>query len=93
MARWTRLALADLDAAVAYVAQDDRATTEQVATRIWAAAARLDQFPDIGRPGRRQGTRELVLPRLPFVLVYRAVDGAVTILRLLHTARRWPDNG
>lgn len=73
-----------------FIAADDPASARRAAADIHAAVSRLDGFPEIGKPGRRRGTRELALPRLPFVIVYRARPGRVTILRLLHTSRIWP---
>ena len=43
-----------------------------------------------GRPGRVLGTRELVIQGLPYIIPYRVRDNHVEILRVLHTARRWP---
>jgi plasmid stabilization system protein ParE len=37
-----------------------------------------------------EGTRELPLPPLPFVVVYRLRGEAVEIARVLHGAQRWP---
>ena len=50
----------------------------------------LSDVPDMGRTGRIAGTRELVIPRLPYVLVYRLTNGTVDILTILHTSQRWP---
>ncbi len=73
-----------------YIAREDPAAARQVGSRIWAAVSRLDRFPEIGLRGRRHGTRELFLPRLPYVLVYQCAPDRVTILRILHTSMRWP---
>lgn len=60
---WTEPALQDLRELRAFVAQ----TSPQAATRqldlLLAGAARLLEFPEMGRPGRRQGTRELTVGR------------------------------
>jgi plasmid stabilization system protein ParE len=40
-----------------------------------------------GRLGREPGTRELVVTRLPYVVVYAVRDDTVWIVRVLHTAR------
>ncbi|HEY2392148.1 MAG TPA: type II toxin-antitoxin system RelE/ParE family toxin [Candidatus Angelobacter sp.] len=50
----------------------------------------LKTFPNSGRPGRVEGTRELPLARLPFLVVYRAKTDVVELARLLHGAQRWP---
>jgi toxin ParE1/3/4 len=43
-----------------------------------------------GRAGRIANTRELVLPRLPYLVVYRVDEDRVLILNIVHGARRWP---
>ena len=42
------------------------------------------------RPGRVPGTRELVIPRTPFVVPYRLKSDIIQILRVYHGAHRWP---
>ena len=50
----------------------------------------LERFPNLGRPGRKLGTRELVFHGLPYLAVYRVRGGVVEINRILHGAQRWP---
>jgi toxin ParE1/3/4 len=52
---------------------------------------RLKDFPESGRPGRFEGTRELVMTNAPYILPYRILDDRLCILRVLHSARLWPD--
>lgn len=90
MAEWTASALSDLDATLRHIAQDNLEAARIVGTRILAAMTRLDQFPEIGRAGRRQGTRELAIPRLPHLIVYQLRGQDVVLLRLLHSSLLWP---
>jgi toxin ParE1/3/4 len=89
--RWFRRALLDLDAAEAYIAQDDPYAAAGVILRIVRAVAMLKDQPGIGRAGRVSGTKELVVPATPFIVPYRVKDEAVQILRVYHTSRKWPD--
>jgi len=54
------------------------------------AVEQLSDFPEIGRPGRVAGTRELVIQSTPYIVAYRLRGRSVRILALLHGARRWP---
>lgn len=74
----------------AYIARRDPARASHVLAAIATAVNRLVDFPALGRPGRKPGTRELVIPRLPYIAVYRVRGERVQILRVLHTAREWP---
>jgi toxin ParE1/3/4 len=47
-------------------------------------------FPNRGRLGRVEGTRELILAPLPFIAVYEVQQEQVILLRILHGAQRWP---
>ena len=63
----------------------------RTAERIIEATDRLEQFPYLGRPGRVNATRELVVPRTPYLLIYRIRDESLECAaRALHGARRWP---
>jgi toxin ParE1/3/4 len=55
------------------------------------AALRLEHFPLSGRLGRIEGTRELVVSGLPYVIPYRVVDDVVLISSVIHTSRKWPE--
>ncbi len=75
-----------------YIARDNPRAARQVARRILEFTEKLRTTPSIGRPGRLYGTRELVVTRTPFIILYRVRDGVIEILRVIHGARRWPDN-
>ncbi len=61
-----------------------------MADRVLEAVEYLIKHPSLGRIGRVQGTRELVVSGTPFVVIYRVRMDVVQILRLLHHARKWP---
>ena len=58
--------------------------------RIREGVAHLRRHPELGRPGRITGTRELVVAGLPYLVVYRVNDSTVEVLRVLHDAQEWP---
>lgn len=79
-------AVEDLDRIFAWIARDNPAAAHRVVSRIEAKVSRL-AFPEIGRPGRVEGTRELVVP--PYVIVYRidwAGDG-ILVVGVFHGAQ------
>jgi len=86
---WTRPALADLVEAQTFIASDDPQAAQNVAQRIWDAASKLPDNPDIGRLGHVSGTREWVVTHTPYLIVYRTKNDAVEILRVWHTRRDW----
>jgi toxin ParE1/3/4 len=86
---WTRAALSDLRDARAYISFDNPSAAATQVEQVLSAAAGLVHFPESGRPGRRTGTRELVVGRTPFVVAYRVRADVVEIVRVLHGRRRW----
>ena len=89
---WTPRALGELAAARVYIARDNPSAAARQVQRILAAVSGLLQFPEMGRPGRRIGTRELLVGRTPFIAVYRVRADAVEIVAILHGRQRWPDD-
>jgi toxin ParE1/3/4 len=75
----------------AYIAKDSPAAGARVVEKIVEMALRLGQFPYLGRPGRVEGRRELIVPDLPYVIPYRIVDDVIQIDTIIHTSRKWPD--
>ncbi len=89
--RFTPEALQDIEGIHAYIARDHTpARAYKVISLIRVAINRLSTFPSIGRLGRLAGTRELVVPRVPYVLVYLVHGDEVIIQRVLHQTRQWP---
>lgn len=80
----------DLEDVVVFLAKDDARTARDVARRVCAAIEALPRFPGRGRPGRVAGTRELLVPRLPYAVVYRTVETEIQLVRILHVRRSWP---
>lgn len=89
---WTTSARTALLEAVAYIADDSPSAARRVMDDIERAASELKKLPMIGRPGRVEGTRELVVPQTQYILAYRVAVGAIVILHVLHSAQRWPDS-
>jgi addiction module RelE/StbE family toxin len=88
--RWSPEAAADFDIIIAYLLERNPSAADRLARTIYDAASSLDTFPNRGRIGRVEGTRELVLAPLPYILVYRVLSDAVEISRALHGSQRWP---
>jgi toxin ParE1/3/4 len=90
--KWTDEAQADLVGLTGWLHVRNPMAAERVAEDILECIQILEQFPYNGREGRRSGTRELVISRRPYVVVYRVLDASVIILRVLHGARLWPSS-
>lgn len=88
--KWLRQALRNLDEEAAWIAQDSPKASAEFIDHLLASAALLTNHPHMGRPGRVPGTRELVITRFPYILPYRVRAQNVEILRVFHSARKWP---
>ncbi len=87
---WLRSAERNLEEQIEYLAERNPNAAEALVDRITSAAARLADHPRSGRRGRVAGTRELVVPGTPYILVYRIEANEVRIHRALHGSQRWP---
>jgi toxin ParE1/3/4 len=86
---WRPAALNDMVAIVSHIAQDNPTAARNVYNELHRQSQILSAQPDIGRPGRIKGTRELVFIGLPYVAPYRITKKNVEILRVYHTAQEW----
>lgn len=89
---WTRTAARDRRLIREHIAGDSPRAALRLDVLISERAGLLADQPRLGRPGRVEGTRELVV-HPSYVLVYDVTEDAVRVLRLLHAARRWPAGG
>lgn len=88
--RWLSLAIGDLVALRAYIARDNPVAASDVARRIRQTVELLRDQAGMGRPGRVEGTKELVISGTPYIVPYRVRNEEVQVLRVLHGAQRWP---
>ncbi len=86
---WTRPAREDRKVIREYIAADNPSAALDLDELLSEKAARLVDHPGLGRPGRLQGTRELVAHR-NYILIYDVAGDLVRVLRILHAARQWP---
>lgn len=89
--KWLRKALKSLEQAYDYIAETDADAAIALVLKIQAATQQLAEFPMMGRVGRVDGTRELVIVSTSYLVIYRVKGNAVEILRVLHAAKRYPD--
>jgi len=88
---WSPEARIDLREIVLYLSEKNPYAAEALHERIEAVATDIIDTPYIGRPGRLPGTRELVITNAPYILPYQIRSGRIEILRVYHTARKWPN--
>ena len=69
--RWTEKAFFSLEQISHHIADDNREAATRTIQSIYERIEELVTFPNRGRMGRREGTRELVLAPLPYIVVYR----------------------
>ena len=89
---WSDDARRDYLEILRFIAGDNPLAAERVAAAIKKVGQELGEFAT-GRPGRVRGAYEKLVPRLPFIIAYalttREGREAVSILRIIHTARNW----
>lgn len=86
---WKAPAVEDLLAIVNYISDENPNAALALMEEIQSKVAQLPVHPKRCRPGRVEGTRELVV-RPNYIVVYAETTAAVTVLRVLHAAQMWP---
>jgi toxin ParE1/3/4 len=88
--RVTRRAQRHLDDIADYLSERNPEAAHRVGTRVGEIFKLLVAFPMVGREGALAGTREMVVPGLPYVVVYRLDGDSVVILGVYHGAQSRP---
>ena len=86
---WTQPARQDLHDIFAYIAEENPNAARALLAEIKERVIVLQNYPELGRVGRVEGTRELVLTGTQYILPYRVKDKQIQILAVFHTARKW----
>lgn len=85
--RWTPAAADDLEHLWGYLIANYPQFAAGTIRRIYDEVLSLASTPRLGRIGREEGTRELVISGLPYIAVYRVKDDAVEVLHIFHGAQ------
>ena len=88
--RWLRSGSESLRNQVSYISDRHPDAATKVRRKIRLAVLRLSEFPESGRLGSMPGTREIVVPGLPYLVIYRVRPAGVEILRVFHTSMNIP---
>lgn len=88
---WTRRYLRELAAIGDYLGERNPAAAARIVRSIHGRTlGLLTQNAFLGRRGEIEGTRELVLADLGYIVASRVRDEQVEILFVQHGARAWP---
>ena len=87
---WSPRAIEHLAHLRDYIAADNPNAANRIANALLEAAERLAQLPNLGRPGRVAGTRELVIPGTPYIIAYRPRGDRLEVVAVFHTRQKWP---
>jgi toxin ParE1/3/4 len=87
---WSPRAIRHLAALRRHIEKDSEQNAALVAERILRAVDLLATQPEMGRPGRVLGTRELVVPDTGFIVPYRVRGGRLDLIAIFHGRQRWP---
>ena len=75
--RWSPEAAEDLERIGRLIQRDKPMAAKNTVLTLYRGIADLGTFPNRGRSGRIEGTRELIFPSLPFIAVY--CEGLITL--------------
>ena len=82
----------DLHELVRHIARDSPRNARLVRERIAQAVQQLTLHPESGRPGRVDGTRELVIPHTAHSAAYRITNRTLEIIAFMQESQQWPDH-
>jgi len=88
--RWTPAAADNFEHIKNYLSERHPQFVQSTVLAVYEAIRSLKTYPQRGRPGREEGTRELVLSRLPYIVAYRIKEETIEILYIHHGAQNRP---
>jgi toxin ParE1/3/4 len=87
---WSPRAIEHLAQLRADIAQDNPTAAIRIGGTVLEAVERLAELPNLGRPGRVAGTRELVVPGTPYVIPHRLRGDQLEVIAVFHGRQKWP---
>ena len=89
---WTKSALRDLEIEANYLNKINPSVESNFLEHVESSVALIKKYPELGRIGRVIQTRELILKKFQYILIYLVKASCIDIIRLLHTSRKWPNS-
>lgn len=77
--RWTPPAAADMQSISDYLKEHHPQYRHPTLRRLYRKIQSLKESPYLGRPGRVEGTRELLFLPLPYIAVYRVHEQSIEV--------------
>jgi len=90
--KWNRWAIEDLSEIEAFISEEKPMAAQKFMERLQHTCGLLESSPKLGRAGRVKGTRELIVSSTRYIIAYRLLDQEIEILRVIHSAMRWPSH-
>lgn len=87
---WSRRAIQHLIALRQYITKHSEQNAALVAKRLPDSVDLLQTQPEMGRPGRVLGTRELVVSATPYLIPYRVRRDRLELIAIFHGHQKWP---
>ena len=89
---WSAGSIRQIKEIAKYIEPESASGGAVVRRRILKTAWKVGQAPYSGGVGRVEGTREVVVPRSPCLVVYQISAHSVEIVAIWHAARLWPES-
>jgi len=90
---WSRPARDSFYSHIEYLLTLSPVGARNVNTAVIEAIGKLEHSPFVGRPGRWENTRELIISKYPYIVTYRLKVDVIEILYIHHTRQEWPEAG
>lgn len=91
---WLKRARRDLDEAMDWIGARNLSAANKVLLQISAQVLQLKIYPQLGRVGQVDETRELVILHTRYIAPYRINFSLhqIEILALMHESQQWPES-
>ena len=88
--KWSSFARLQYMEQISYIGDRNLSAALKIKEKIKTATDKLLIHPEIGKKGRCEGTRELVVPGTPVIVVYTIAQQEIFIANILHSAQDYP---
>lgn len=86
---WRPQASEDLETIISYVADRNASAAARLDALIHETVDRAAQFPNMGRKGRIDGTREIIA-HPNYIIVYSTAGSTLDVVNVLHARQEYP---